>query len=270
MSTPTESSRDELRRLRERAYGPAADIHDDPVALARLHELENAALSPTAPESGPDSPPDETIAADVSDDALSQVGAFPSFAEPDGADPVGADDPTPSPSDVREPVTDATAPRPWWRRRIPVLWAGSVVVALLLGVGLTLGVQAVEAGKVAVLSEDPEGEWPAQQLGPVAEEFSRFEDFYGLSIAARSVGSAWADAAIPCIWLYRDDDATLGIASSGCSAGSFPAQASFIVSAGSPVELREHFPVGTALLFVHEGSHVHVYAQAPDVVRPTP
>ena len=34
------SPEDELATLRERAYGPGADILDDPDALARLHELE--------------------------------------------------------------------------------------------------------------------------------------------------------------------------------------------------------------------------------------
>jgi len=36
---------DELRALRERAYGPGADIHDDPAALQRLRELEGQALA---------------------------------------------------------------------------------------------------------------------------------------------------------------------------------------------------------------------------------
>ena len=34
------ATRAELEALRRRAYGPEADIHDDPVALARLQELE--------------------------------------------------------------------------------------------------------------------------------------------------------------------------------------------------------------------------------------
>lgn len=43
----------ELRALRARAYGPDADIQDDPVALARLDELESARITvhaaPTPP-----------------------------------------------------------------------------------------------------------------------------------------------------------------------------------------------------------------------------
>src|SRR3954451_4697205 len=41
--------RDELRALRARAYGPAADIHDDPAALRRLQELEPRASAPAPP-----------------------------------------------------------------------------------------------------------------------------------------------------------------------------------------------------------------------------
>jgi hypothetical protein len=36
----------ELAELRRRAYGPNADIHDDPAALARLHELETLERPP--------------------------------------------------------------------------------------------------------------------------------------------------------------------------------------------------------------------------------
>ena len=37
----TDQPDDELRALRERAYGRHADIHDDPAAMARLRELED-------------------------------------------------------------------------------------------------------------------------------------------------------------------------------------------------------------------------------------
>ena len=45
-------SSEELQALRHRAYGPDADIHEDPVALERLRELENGEqdVATTAPE----------------------------------------------------------------------------------------------------------------------------------------------------------------------------------------------------------------------------
>ncbi|AZS38377.1 hypothetical protein CVS47_03033 [Microbacterium lemovicicum] len=54
----------ELARLRRRAYGPDADIAADPVALARLDELEQAARPQPEPERAPE--PDPTPAAAAS------------------------------------------------------------------------------------------------------------------------------------------------------------------------------------------------------------
>jgi hypothetical protein len=42
----SDETRAELRALQRRAYGPDADIHTDPDALARLRELEEAATPP--------------------------------------------------------------------------------------------------------------------------------------------------------------------------------------------------------------------------------
>lgn len=42
------STTDELRALRARAYGPHADIAEDPAALRRLHELEERARPGTS------------------------------------------------------------------------------------------------------------------------------------------------------------------------------------------------------------------------------
>ena len=54
----------ELAALRARAYGADADIHDDPVALARLRDLEErrrimgeAAVAPSAPAAPAVAPP---------------------------------------------------------------------------------------------------------------------------------------------------------------------------------------------------------------------
>ena len=41
-----------------------------------------------------------------------------------------------------------------------MLWAVSLVAAVLVGVGLTMLVQTMEAGRVGVLQVDPEAEWP--------------------------------------------------------------------------------------------------------------
>ncbi|GAA1956828.1 hypothetical protein [Microbacterium deminutum] len=56
------ATRAELSALRRRAYGPGADIHEDPPALARLVELEDLALAedsravPAPPAADPEPP----------------------------------------------------------------------------------------------------------------------------------------------------------------------------------------------------------------------
>ncbi|MGW9587035.1 hypothetical protein [Microbacterium sp. NPDC055455] len=64
----------ELAALRERAYGAVPDIWDDPAALARLAELEDAhALARIAPKSGGnDDPPTHAPAPTVRDDPESR------------------------------------------------------------------------------------------------------------------------------------------------------------------------------------------------------
>jgi hypothetical protein len=53
-----------------------------------------------------------------------------------------------------------------------------------------------------------------------------------------------------------------------CGAGSFPAEAVFIVGRQAPSELRDRFPVGTAMQFVLDGEQVHIYAREPGIVEP--
>ncbi len=88
---PTDTQR-ELRELRARAYGPAADIDGDPAALARLAELErlqrqahsSTELPQGAPENRSRTPPGPPRAAvDVSDHAAVPVSASSSSASAD-------------------------------------------------------------------------------------------------------------------------------------------------------------------------------------------
>lgn len=102
----------ELARLRRRAYGPAADIADDPAALARLRELEGAS------------------------------GGAPSFATPVVAgpaeDPPAADEPEARPRDpspVEEPAAPAARRAPRWITRGVAIGSAAVLVAVLLVAG---------------------------------------------------------------------------------------------------------------------------------------
>ena len=307
MSTPTEPPLDELRALRERAYGRDADIQDDPDALARLRELE--AQVSFAP---PSVPPGSTTPAAVGDEA-DGIGGDGSRRLPDGEGtdaaalrsgitPVdGAEgsataaDAGPSPAS-RAAATDAgessaadavaaaapgepsladdgaraeqgTPPRSrWWRRRTRLLWAASVAAGVLVGVSLTLAVQAAGAGKVATLDEDADGEWPNQFFGDRPTDAVVFDEFHGLSVLTFRQ-PAQPGSAQTCLYIVMPPG---GFGAGTCAADAFAPTASLEVGPDSPDELLDRFPRGTALQFVLEGSSVQVFAREPSLVEPTP
>jgi hypothetical protein len=309
MSTPTEPPLDELRALRERAYGRDADIQDDPDALARLRELEAqvSSATPSMPAESaapaavggiapggiggdgsgwlPDgggttdaaalrsgiTPVDGAKGSDAAVDAGQSLrsGATPADAgEPSVAAPVASAAPgDPTLADGGKPAEQGTPPRsPWWRRRTPLLWAASVVAGVLVGVGLTLAMQAAGAGKVATLNEDTDGEWPNQFFGDRPADAVMFDEFHGLSVLTFRQ-PAQPGSAQTCLYIVMPPN---GFGAGTCAADAFAATASLEVGPDSPDELLDRFPRGTALQFVLEGSTVQVYAREPGLVEPTP
>ncbi|MFD4958109.1 hypothetical protein [Microbacterium sp. NPDC058389] len=277
MSTPTDPSRDdELRALRARAYGPDADIHADPAALARLQELEAQRRTATAPvldepsplalfeETGTDAVPVTTRPVD--DRAPDELTPAARARAADTSDaPSAPEDDIPSPEP--EPAQPEPA-RPWWRRRRAV-WVGSLVIALLLGVGLTLSVQAITSGKVTTLAVDRDGEWPTQMFGERPPGALRFEDFHGLSVFGLGQGFGGGVDQV-CISVQSASDGSGSLGAWGCGNVEFPAAASLTVIETAPRELRDAFPVGTSLQFVLDGDQVHVYAKSPGIRASTP
>ena len=108
----------ELNALRARAYGPNADIHNDPVALARLSEMESARL---ATEAAPTSAEPAAVAADLPVSTVAGAAADVAVAET-GPPKISAGEPR----------------RSLWRRatatRSRSVWlvTGAVVVVLAL------------------------------------------------------------------------------------------------------------------------------------------
>lgn len=278
----------ELRALRERAYGPDADIHDDPAAMQRLRELEDGERVRPAAAAAPDFDArrgrfDDAAGAprrvdrpaipdDVGHAASAQTGDRSLDAGDTASDPeaVAANTMPDSPdassaagSDAGEGVAipvQAAAP-PWWRRRMPLLWAGSVVVAALLGAGAALSMQTIWAGQVAVLTEDADRTWPEGFFDPPPEGGAMFEDFLGLT-PVRVPQQMGPDSTLSnCLYVLLAP--SNGMMGAGCSAGTFPATAAILVTEQSPAEVLERFEPGTALQFVLDGSQVRVYAAAP-------
>ncbi|GAA1860544.1 hypothetical protein ACFQZV_00550 [Microbacterium koreense] len=246
---------EELRVLRERAYGPKADIHDDPSALARLHELE---ITDASTKSAP-----RTHGDDVQDLAASDRAAEEP-SEPEHVDSVVQE------AAPAEEVVPATAPRDglrlWrWtlsRRRVMWLWAGSLVVALVAGAAIWSAVMQPR-GHVATLEEDSTTPWLEDYFGARPDGARMTEEFHG--IVAVVMPDGWmAGAETPCMYLAlsdrgRDSQSNV-VLDAACTAGSFPATVAVLVSEGMPQDLLDHYDVGTALAFVLTGDAVEVYA----------
>lgn len=241
---------DELRALRERAYGPAADI--DPASLRRLHELEglDRRETPASSPSGAAAP-----AADAPGGALDEPAAS---AARDAIAP--GDETAPATEDVAdEPharAGDADAARP--PRRMPLLWAGSLVVAAVLGAISATGIQSLVTGRVAVLGLDETSPWP-QLFGSSRPEGGRmFDAFEGLDVLVVPQQFGDASDGTECLYVSGSAGSQVSVSTAGCAVAPFAAIASLRVTAASPESLRARFPDGTALEFRLDGSRVLV------------
>ena len=242
---------DELRALRQRAYGPNADTADVAAALLRLRELET------------DDQPMNT--------ALQDRGERPS----------------PPPSDDRQPIlTPDLVPRAKPRRaatrwRIALLWATSILVTALGTAVISNAViqrvqvdpQGVGAAQVTRLSRDSDIEIPIFFTAGDGTEAQAFTRFSGLQVLLLS-GDRWGPGGNgdKCIlvtqvadFLTATEDSYIGQTFIGCAANAFPATVAIEVTGDMPAELREVYPEGTALQFVFDeaGSDVVVFT-SPD------
>jgi len=110
----------ELRALRARAYGPTPDIQDDPVALARLSELESARVArETVPTNA--NPAVDTARSATSTDPPSAPAADPAAMEA-GLTKTSAGDPSPSA----------------WRRATSTTASRILLVAATVVIGLAI------------------------------------------------------------------------------------------------------------------------------------
>ncbi|HKP08487.1 MAG TPA: hypothetical protein VJU58_14635 [Microbacterium sp.] len=215
----------ELDALRLRAYGPDADIDDDPQALSRLRELEAQAIG----EPGPDAP---------------ALAAAPPATEED------------------EPVTAAVARAPWWERHRALLWGGSLLVAVLVGAAAASVQLTPGREQVAVLGEDVDGPWPEQMWGAQPPDGVTFDEYLGLTAiaSARDFGNGTHST---CLWVYDSQSVNFGLSAGSCAAGSAPTSTTIAVTSQAPQALLEEFAEGTTLQFVRDGDRVIVYAQRP-------
>jgi hypothetical protein len=259
---------EELRRLRARAYGPAADIQQDPAAVRRLQELEalRHRRAAASPETGhvvlPSTQRDEVVSTTESDQerdqALSDIG-LTSAATTDNSE-------------------EASVPSDQLPRRRTGTWIIAVVAAAALAAGATAAVTwvipvPISAGapQVASLEPSPGLEVPPQWFG-AAPDAAVFE-FYGLTLFeseyAPNVGAfegedrCFAVVNSDQVPEVEDFDSSSwgfeGQIYSDCSVGAFPATVEVPIDAESPDSLRARYPEGTAVQFVLDGDRIGVF-----------
>lgn len=275
---------DELRELRARAYGPAADIDRDPDALRRLQELEtqrgNAVEQPVAEPVEAAPPTGAPVSAVYPAPPAAGPLPKPEPSAPAPGDPDAAAEPvaeaaSPDPDEI-DRTTPASPPTRERRLRVTALWMLSLVAAAVLAAGATYTLTHMAPvptsngqPQIATLEPDPLVEVPAGWMG--AGPSSLAFEFYGLTlfettggfggpgtdcfavVASEQLPEPGSDANS---WSYSGNFYT------GCRAGGFPATVQLEISSGAPEALRSRFGDDGALQFVLDGGRVGVYLDA--------
>ncbi|MFF2487324.1 hypothetical protein ACFVSU_13050 [Microbacterium sp. NPDC058062] len=255
---------DELRTLRARAYGPSADIEQDPAALQRLRELEASRDAPDA--EAPDEP--SVLQAHVGPTPVEAPVLPPAD---DGAELFAIGESSETESDAPASTRRRKPRRP--SSQSVALWALSVLGAAALAAGLTYSLTSappVEASsgatQVDTLEPDPFIEVPAGWFG--AGPSSMAFEYYGLTLFESTGGytgmgtdcfAVVATEQMPELDADTNSWSLSGIMYNGCRAGAFPATVQFVIDSNAPQQLRDRFPAGSALQFVFDGSRIGVF-----------
>jgi hypothetical protein len=224
---------DELAALRRRVYGPDADPRGDPAAMARLSDLQRPRVAATevpAPDPAPISvaaalEPAATVAGDAS-------------------------------------VTGTTKDRLRLKQKVLVLWAASVVAAVLTTASITSWLHKPPGSEVAVLTLSAENDLPVYR-----DEFYRdvlvSEDFSGLTVIylRPEFSSRLSDRG--CLQIVPTVESATVESAFGCGAGPYPPSVPMTVIETMPESLRDRFPSGTTLRFVLENRSVRVLSSGP-------
>lgn len=230
----------ELARLRARAYGPDGDIGADPVALARLVELESAAAARSA-----------------------SAGIGPSVAEATGEAIVEA---------AEQLLADAasTPGPPARRRRRSVLRALVMAVTSVgvAGAGAAVAVVVVSAGAAhdATLAPAERPVVAAQAAKIDVTDVVTYGEFRGMQ-----VGSGVRDGA-PCLVVLRTVETGVGPPVLGCGAPGLAATVDVTIlaqSAGGARSTSGSLAPGTVVRFTRGNDVVYVdVSDGPATVRP--
>ena len=255
MPTERDTGVEELAELRRRAYGPHADIATDPVAQARLHELE--ALERETRSTSESSGTVETIS-----EAVIPARTAPSVEEPAAipADPtaesVAASSGTEAPSDVGGIRALRTA-----RKRMPWL------IAVVAGAVAVVAVAALVVGEFS--RPNPEVSLPARTVPPTVAEPDLSESMrqvwgipdapiiYRGSVGRLNLWTTTDGTQWDCVLLSMQGQ----IYRASCAHQPLPAMVDFVTENATipPESLDPEIPVGSFLRFMWDGDMLNVY-----------
>jgi len=275
MQTMDDSGRDELSRLRARAYGPDADIGGDPDALARLRDLE-------ADARGADRPPVPVAGEDLgrrrAESPAGVVAESPQGAparvisEGEDVAPAAADLGDGSTAGSASPRLSRGSSPLRGRRGLLIGWVVSLLVVGGLGYGLGAGRTPSDvpgAREVARLTDEVPNPLGDQGLFAGMED-TAFYEYAGLVVVTIGRGGVLSDAR--CVAIAQAQTGGSGDQQNfgACATEPFRPTMSTRVTPTSPAELRAEFPAGTALQFIWGGDGVTVFAADPPASTDAP
>jgi hypothetical protein len=264
------ATRSELRSLRHRAYGPAADIAGDPAAMRRLSELETLARG-AADAALPAVDPRAAASILEQPDQRAQPAAPARLERPDHLPHAGKPEQSAQPEHATQPQRRPRRPR-GQRRRTRLWWSLSLVAAAGLGAAVTYGAVAVTpvaassgARQIDSLRPSPTVQVPSGWFG--AGPSSATYEFHGLTLFETANGmyggsgdcfAIVASQEVPTEPVDSGSWSLNGVAYTACRVGDFPAAVAIPVDSSAPPELRERFDDG-ALQFVKRGEVIGVF-----------
>ena len=247
----------ELAALRARAYGADADIHDDPVALARLRDLEErrrimgetavAPSAPAAPAVGP--PPSLPAFSFVSPPA--DTDARPSAGQTPDPDRDGAADPAAGPAAA--PAASGTAPRS--RGRLLLACAATALATAAVTAGITLWAASAGAERPDAVVRPAADPTPSEIISGPFTDTVQFEDFHGMQV---TVGTSAGDPTQRCVFVaVPQGDFSSG--TGGCAIVPFDPQLDLALATYAGSELADAFGSDAVLRLRVVGDELRVF-----------
>lgn len=247
----------ELAALRARAYGADADIHDDPVALARLRDLAErrrimgeAAVAPSAPAAPAVGPPPSLPAFSfVSPPA--DTDARPSAGQTPDPDRDGAADPAAGPAAA--PAASGTAPRS--RGRLLLACAATALATAAVTAGITLWAASAGAERPDAVVRPAADPTPSEIISGPFTDTVQFEDFHGMQV---TVGTSAGDPTQRCVFVaVPQGDFSSG--TGGCAIVPFDPQLDLALATYAGSELADAFGSDAVLRLRVVGDELRVF-----------